>query len=175
MITIKKFNEINIIPNSLVVFDIDETLIKFEGIDFKWWKNKFNKYYKMVRDYNIAEELANEEWIKIINRSDPELVDDYIHKFIEQLEENDCHTILLTARNNVLRDLTLEHLSKVNLYFENVYFNGEKGDELKKIVESTYPNIQNIIVIDDREQNLEDIKNKFNGTNYKLNLYAIKT
>lgn len=55
---INKFSEIEIIQNSLVVFDIDDTLIKFDGIDFKWWKNKFNKYYKLTKDYDLADKLS---------------------------------------------------------------------------------------------------------------------
>lgn len=176
MKTINSFNQIEIIPNSLVVFDIDETLIKFDGIDFKWWKNKFNKYYKMTHNNNLADKLANQDWIKIIQMVQPELVDEQIHQFIQQLREANCEIILLTARNEIIRELTLQHLSGLNFNFDSnkIFFNENKGDELLKLSNQWSGRFSNIIVVDDIKQNLEDIKNKMNGFGVNLQLYNIQ-
>ncbi len=79
---IKKFNQIQIIPGSLVVFDIDDTLIKFDGIDLKWWKNKVKKYMVMTRNEQLAEIMANNDLMKIMEKCEPELVDENIFDFI---------------------------------------------------------------------------------------------
>lgn len=176
MITnITKFEQITIVPNSLVVFDIDETLLKFDGIDMKWWKNKFNKYYKLTQNYDLAENMSHSDWIKIISNCDPELVDDKIHDFIDSLYENNCKIILLTARNEILRIATNEHIDKLNLNVDknNIYFNGDKGDELLRIITHNYPEIRNIIVIDDLEENLIDVQQKLENNNYNLFLYKM--
>jgi hypothetical protein len=175
MITpITSFDQIEIIPESLVVFDIDDTLIRFDGIDLKWWKNKIKKYIVMTRDEQLAESMANSDLIKIMNTYDPELVDNQVHNFITRLQESNCHIILLTARDENIRELTIRHLQSVNLNFEHIYFNQNKGDELKKIVSEQYEHISNIIMIDDMMANLEDIKQKFSDSNYTIKLYNIR-
>ncbi len=106
--TISKFEQITIIPSSLVVFDIDETLLKFDGIDQKWWRNKFNKYYTLTKNYDLADSMSHSDWIKIVKIAEPELVDGKIHDFIDLLYENDCKIILLTARNEILHLCTFK-------------------------------------------------------------------
>lgn len=174
--TITKFEQITIIPSSLVVFDIDETLLKFDGIDQKWWRNKFNKYYTLTKNYDLADSMSHSDWIKIVKIAEPELIDDKIHDFIDLLYENDCKIILLTARHEILKETTIEHIDKINLNVnkDNIYFNSNKGEELYKIVSELYPTVQNIIVVDDFEQNLIDIQSKMQSTNYNLHLYKIK-
>lgn len=174
--TITKFEQIEIIPSSLVVFDIDETLLKFDGIDHKWWKNKFNKYYRLTQNYELAESMSHNDWIKIVKIAEPELVDIKVHNFIDLLYDNDCKIILLTARNQILKEITNEHIDKINLNINknNIYFNEEKGNELYRIITDIYPEIKNIMVIDDLEENLIDIQSKMKNTNYNLHLYKIK-
>lgn len=173
---IKKFNQIDIIPNSLVVFDIDETLIKFDGVDYKWWKNKFNKYFKMTNNSDLADYLANKDWIDLVSKIDPDLVDEEIYNFINKLKDYNCQIIFLTARNDVLKTLTYQHLHKVNLLIDHqhIYFNQYKGDELFKLTNEKYTDIENIIVIDDIKENLSDIKEKMQNTKFNLFLYNIK-
>lgn len=62
--------------------------------------------------------------INLIANSNFELVDDYIHHFNDSSKINQCHIILLTARNNAI----------IDLYFEHIYFNEHKGDELVRII-----------------------------------------
>jgi hypothetical protein len=170
---ISKFAQVKLIPSALIVIDIDDTLIKYDGIDFAWWKNKFNKYYSITKDYDLSDNLANQDWIKLIKKCDPELVDDCVHQFVNKAKSLQTHIILLTARNSIIKNLTVEHLTKVDLYFEHIYFNENKGDELVQIVNSNYSNCTDIIVIDDKEQNLIDIRDKIDSSKYTLHLYRI--
>lgn len=174
--TITRFEQITIIPSSLVVFDIDETLLKFDGVDQKWWRNKFNKYYTLTKNYELADSMSHNDWIKIVKIAEPELVDNKIHNFIDLLYENDCKIILLTARNQILKETTNEHIKKLNLNVnkDNIYFNSNKGEELLKIITESYSEIKNIIVVDDLEENLIDIQKKMENTVYNLLLYKIK-
>lgn len=174
MKTIKKFCQIKIIPNSLVILDIDDTLIKFEGVNYIWWKNKYNKYYKIHQKHETAEELANEDWKKIVSKTEPKLVDEEIYEFIDELIKNNCYITLLTARNIKFKDLTLEHLAKVNLDLYQVYFNSNKGDELYKISHKNYFHLNNIIVVDDVMHNLENIQLKMKDSKFNIHLYNIK-
>lgn len=171
--TIKKFQQINVIPKSLVVLDIDETILKFEDINHKWWKSKFNRYYKLTQSYDLANNMAHSDWVKTVSNIQPELVDDDFYIFLEHINNCKCETILLTARNHKLKDLTHEHLDKINLKFNKIFFNKNKGDELYNIVHNEFLHIENIIVVDDLLSNLTDIKNKFLETKFNLHLYNI--
>jgi hypothetical protein len=175
--TISKFHQIKIIPKSLVVLDIDETIIKFQDVDKKWWKNKFNKYYRLCKDYDLADRMAHKDWIKLVSVIDPILVDENIHDWITLIKNNDCPLILLTARSNILCELTSQHLNKVNLNIEKdrIYFNENKGDELYKVAHDLYPEIENIIMVDDLESNLVDIKEKLSQTRFNLHLYNMNS
>jgi hypothetical protein len=168
---ITRFNQIEIIPSSLIVFDIDETLIKFDGIDTRWWKSKFNKYYKQTQNYDLSEYLSHQEWIKIVSLCKPDLVDENIHSFVEEAKTKNCHIILLTARTNNLKDLTIQHIKDAGFSFEHIYFDNEKGNALSKIINDSYANVKNIIVVDDLKQNLDDINSKVSSTKYNLQLY----
>lgn len=171
--TIKKFHQINVIPKSLIVLDIDETILKFEDINHKWWKSKINRYYKLTQSFDLADSMAHNDWVNLVFDMQPELVDDKFHNFLEHINKHDCETILLTARNNKLKDLTNQHLNKVDLKFKKIFFNENKGDELYNIVHNDFLHIENIIVVDDLLSNLTDIKNKFLETKFNLYLYNI--
>ena len=174
MIPIRRFNQITIVANSLVVFDIDETLIKFDGIDYKWWQNKAKKFLIQTRDNKLAEQMANEELRQKLSTIPPELVDPDIFQFIQRLQEANCQIILLTARKGELRDMTPAHLSSVGLSFEHIYYNENKGDQLLQLVSTTYNQFHDIIVVDDMKPNLTDIETKLSGLEVNLHLYNIK-
>ena len=92
---------------------------------FDWWNNKFNKYYKLTNNYDLTDMMSNQDWIKIVFKCEPELVDEQIHDFIESLKENNCHIILLTARNNQLKELT-EVIREKTLEESRVFFKKTK-------------------------------------------------
>ena len=170
---ITKFNQIDIIPNSLIVLDIDETIIKFDNINKKWWRNTFDKYYSLTQDYDNADNLSLDECISYVTVTEPKLVDDEIYRWFDSINKHDCDLIFLTARNASLKDITHLHLNKVNLSVDGnkIYFNRNKGDELFSIANKDYSHIKNIIVVDDVEHNLTDIKDKFMDTCFNLHLY----
>lgn len=170
---IKKFNEIKLISNSLIVLDIDETIIKFDNINKKWWSNTFDKHYSITKDYDHADNLSLDEWISHVTITEPKLVDDKIYEWIDLTDKHDCDLIFLTARKKSLKNITFLHLNKVNLSFDEnkIYFNENKGDELFNIANKEYSHKKNIIVVDDIKSNLIDIQDKFTDTSFNLHLY----
>lgn len=170
---INDYSQIKIIPNSLIVFDIDETIIKFPELGKNWWKNKFNHYYAIYNDYDKADISALEDWIEHVKINKPEMInkDSFIEFFNSSLDNN-CKIIFLTARNEKLKDLTLQHLIHVDVINHNkvydIYFNENKGEELEKILSKEEFN--DILFIDDLEENLKDVSNHLYDK-YNLNLY----
>jgi hypothetical protein len=47
------------------VIDFDETIIKFDKINKFWWKNTFEKYYKIYNNYDLADSSTYNKWIQI--------------------------------------------------------------------------------------------------------------
>ena len=37
---ITNYDQITILHKSLVILDIDETILKFDGINYEWWENE---------------------------------------------------------------------------------------------------------------------------------------
>lgn len=174
---ISKFHQIKIIPNSIVIFDIDDTLIKFNNVNRQWWSNKVNQYHNDIKDYSKSNKMALRDWIEIIKSQEPLLVDENVGEFMNQLKLHNCEIVLLTARNKILHDLTLQHLSKLNLKFEKVLFSEEKGNELCNLMAKHYSNHSNIIIVDDIENNLLDMQDKIIKFNSDLqtHLYMMVT
>ncbi len=178
MITpINYFNQIQLVPNSLIVFDIDETIISFEDINKGWWKRTIAKYYTQTNDYDLSNELSLNEWITHISNLKPQLLDEVnFINLIRQAKELNCPIIMLTARKKFLFDITIAHITycKIDIDSDSIYFNENKGKELFDIVTNKYYNYNNIIFIDDFESNLQNVANTFSGLDqYSLQLYKI--
>lgn len=178
IIPINSFNQVQLVPNSLIVFDIDETVISFEDINEGWWKKTFSKYYGQTNDYDLADELSLNEWVTHIKNSKPQLLDEVnFINLIKQAKELNCEIIMLTSRRKFLFDVTIAHIAHCNIDIDSdsIYFNENKGKELYDIVTSKYQKYDNIIFIDDVESNLEDVDNTFSSLDkYTLQLYKIE-
>lgn len=163
MLTITNYSQIKIIPNSLVVFDIDDTIMHFPEMDKTWWKRRFDELFVLHQDYKKTDQYVLREWIHNAYNMDPQHIDeDEFFHLIDKLHANNCKIIFLTARGEQLRDITHEHFRKCNININNndLYHNENKGDELKKIVFTRFPHIHDIIFIDDVKRNLDDVYNK---------------
>ena len=142
---ITKFNQIPIIPNSLIVLDIDETIIKFNNINRNWWITNTNRHFINTKNYYVADQLSFRDWITYVTNTNPTLVDDKINSWIKDSKADNCDLILLTARKKFLKYITLLHLNSVNLNFnkELIFFNENKGDALLNITKNLYSNKKN--------------------------------
>ncbi len=174
--SITSFNQVNIIPNSLIVLDIDDTILGFDGIDDKWWIDRIQYYMEKSYDYKTADHMALTDWINYIKVNKPKLLDKInFLEFLDSAYKLGCEVILLTARKECFKELTYQHVKDLDIDIETdkIYFNENKGIELKNILENKYTNYKNIIFIDDNIKNIINVQNTFENVDYNTNLYKI--
>ncbi len=174
--TINSFRKINLKPKSLVVLDIDETILGFPTIPKNWWKNVFDNYYLLTNNFDTAEKLALKDWTNIIKKSKPiKLEPKQLEIFITNTKDLDCELLILTARNPILTELTIKHLASIGIDHSNVIHDKNKGRKLLNLVQTRYSHIDNIVFIDDLLSNLEDVQHHFknHSDKYNLELYNI--
>lgn len=156
--TIKKFSEILSINNGLYVFDIDETFMVFNGITGKWWEKESNallgRYPK-----EKAERLMDEKFRKKITKKNPKPTDLNGFKDIEKrskLLNNDI--IFLTARTEDYREITMKQLEYIYPGINYpVYFSSEKGKALKEIIDNSEKKYEEVVFVDDKDYNINDV------------------
>lgn len=174
LINISTFDDIKIKQKTLVICDIDETILKFDIITPKWWKDTFNFYYQKTKKYDLADTKTYECWIDYIMNNKP-IATDYngLINLFNQVKETDSELIFVTARRNDLIEITNEHLSYININNFNykIYHIGDipKGKFIKTNIQIDSYN--SVIFIDDLITNLESVY-EFNNkvTLYKFNI-----
>jgi len=155
---IQSFSQIHIIPHSLVVLDIDETVLTYANLSKKWWKDEINLRYLETGCYHAAEKKALVYWKQLILSAVPIALDTQnCRQFIENAVAQGCHFIFLTARHPDLLEITRTHLNQIGIYNrERIYFDENKGAKLVEIFEM-HKECKNVIVVDDLMRNLNSI------------------
>ncbi len=142
--SISNFSQIEIIPNSLIVLDIDETILTF---DYK--SKKINIPIKLdSENFNNFIKVCKKTGCKIILLT---------ARFGAQHDE--------TIQN--LKDI------EFRINSNKIFYSIKKGEKLLELVNDKYKYIENIIFIDDFAPNLKDVEKAFGSNQYKLNLYLI--
>lgn len=158
--TIKSFHEIQFSPKTLYVLDFDDTIAKFEGIDNKWWRKRYDFHYGVHNCHNKAEELSLIEWKSKVEDIDPEHVDeDGLKYLVEHCSVSGSHLVILTARNKILKDITNDQLSKLlpDHNIDVIYCSFEsKGAMMEKYIkkELNEHEFDHIVFIDDKKHNI---------------------
>jgi hypothetical protein len=178
MIEISTYKEIDIIPNSLIVFDIDDTLIKFNELGKSWWDSEMIKNKKVHNnDFNKARETTLKTWIEQIQIHKPVHIDkDAFEGLLLKALTRRCHIIFLTARDASIRHLTEKHLEAcgIKYYHRDLYHSENKGLALKNILkEERFQHYKHIIVVDDMLHNLVNINDTIKS-NHNLYLYLFR-
>jgi hypothetical protein len=176
---INSFSQIDSIkPNSLVVLDIDDTIMKFQHVDTEWWDKIYNQLLPTYKENTYTQvELL---WTDYVSNNKPVVQDkENLYKFLDTITIRNCQLILLTARDKSISLLTTKHLKEcgIDMHWSRIFYSRNKGSELKYIVSTIFPEIQNIIFVDDLIENLIDIQTVFNTvelSKYNLELYKIK-
>jgi len=163
---IKNYNEIDVTPNSLIILDLDETIIRYPYITAKWWENT-RKAYALI-DEKTADERSYSDWLYIINSYKPNLLDTIeFNKLLMRIKETNSNFIIVTARNIKLKEITLKHLETFNINCD-VYYSLDKGVMINAIKQNYIYN--DISFIDD---NLKYIK-QVEELNPEIYTYHIK-
>lgn len=171
---IKNYNEIVVPDNTLVVLDIDETIIKFNGLH-NTWVSELRKYYELFHEKKKADQMALNEWINIISTEKPELLDEELFlDLVDRVKKSNSDLILLTARNKELCDVTIKNLKDCNLDIDSndIYYSWPKGNKLVEVYNNKYVG-KNVIFVDDKLDNLEDVEKSLKENNINITSYLI--
>ncbi len=158
---ISDFSGIKLLDNNdetLYVFDIDETLMVYDGIDSKWWRKRMN-------ETNENETAVLDDWLNHIAINKPK----HTHEssFNTLLNNvNRSNVICLTARKESLDNSTKQHLAEIGVKDIPIYYSdgwNSKGSKLKNIIVTTYPTIRNIVFVDDNKNNITSVNKVFSS------------
>jgi hypothetical protein len=161
--TVSTFKDIPIKRNTLVLCDIDDTVIVFEKLGKKWWRERFDDYYERNGDYEFSEQATLKEWIHQIHKEIPVQVDStgFAH-LMERINETGSTIVFVTARTHELFCLTLHHLKqaginpKTDIHYTN---NTPKGDYIADVLD--FEDFDHVIFIDDMEHHVNSVERVF--------------
>ena len=163
MTTVKSFKDIPVERNTLVLCDIDDTVIVFEKLGKKWWRERFADYYERNGDYEFSEKAVLKEWIHQIHKEKPVHVDkEGFEDFVERINSTGSTLVFVTARTSDLYCLTLHHLKQVGITPKtDVHYtnNTPKGDYIANVID--FDDFDHIVFIDDMEHNVNSVKRVF--------------
>ena len=178
MIQIDTFDKIIIESKTLVLSDIDETILFYDKIDQEWWKTKID-YYLNVKKYDSsnANIYALDDWFEHIKINLPKHTDKIgFGKFLENIKNTDSKLIFITARHPNFKQITEDHFNNLGLKssdYEVHYLGGSsKGQYIEKNIDTS--NYDNIIFIDDLDKNIMSVEKAFANSN-KIIKIKLKT
>ena len=143
------FRDVCVRPASLVVLDIDDTVMKFEEMGRHWWVKK---------EAEVGRDETMRIWVENAHIQVPVLTEPQeFPAFLQRVFDANAHLVFLTARSVELRELTLIQLTKCGIEIDskNVYFSRDKGECLKSIVQAG--GFTQVTFIDDMEHNVESV------------------
>lgn len=170
--------------DSLIIFDIDNTLMETEqtlGSD-QWFYFRMNQLLEEGFAQKEALNRALREWISIQNISNVKVVEEGTSEFVEELQKQNYNIIGLTTRGLEMSFTTIVQLQSLNInlkhsapfkedlffkngnrgifYHEGILFTmaSSKGEALYKFLTLIEKIPSKIIFINDKKQHLEDVE-----------------
>jgi hypothetical protein len=170
--TIKSLKEIPISRNTLILCDIDDTIIAFDKLGKKWWRERFDDYFERNGDYEFSKQAVLKEWIHQIHKQKPVHVDEEgFTDFMERINLSDSTLVFITARHPDLFGLTSYHLKQLGINSTiDVHYTDEtpKGDYIANVID--FEDFEHVIFIDDMEHNIQSVKRVFGD---KVEVYLV--
>lgn len=171
----------HVTPNTLVVFDIDNTLAAPEGVlgSDQWFSHMVEQKKAEGFDYTHAVNSSLPIYYLVAFNIDLQLLDNKSLYVLEKLKEMNAKSMCLTARSLYVAERTLEQLKKINLDFnppseeekvltlahtslfkKGCLFSGlnDKGEALFAYLDSLGLRPDNIIFIDDKHSNIKTVE-----------------
>ncbi len=166
---ISSFFDISLKRNSLVILDIDDTVIYYKGIDKQWWTDTFSKEYEKTRDYDITDVSTDNIWyetIKILNPSYTDMIG--YENLLFQCMQTDSKIIFISLRKEEEETRNrLKYYLKVKR--DDIHCIGYKNKALYVKENISLDSYKDILFIDDQDNNLNDFKEHFPDSNvYKF-------
>lgn len=196
IIELKSFKDLNLSQvdqKTLVVFDIDNTLVRQNSmIGTHQWGDYLAE--RAVR-FGVEEKTAKDSQHKAFADVQPFVnvvpVEIEILEMLEQLSKRGISNFALTARSSVLQSVTLRQLQVLKHNFsksfpmikntellknylkDGVIFSGStpKGELLKLIIENSEQKFTRIIFVDDKAYNLDSVEKSFAQSSIELKSY----
>lgn len=111
------FRDVAVRPNSLVLVDIDETILFYEQIDERWWQERTDYHVQSLNcDRPSAFVRATEDWFAHIREHLPQPTDAAgFATLLGQIRRSNSTLRLVTARNPKYKAITDAHLSHLGL------------------------------------------------------------
>lgn len=161
---IKSFNQIAIKNKSLIACDIDNTVLKFNGITPTWWDNVYKNNRKLFGNTNFAYEISLDKWISHIKITKPEHTDSSgFCNMLHNCNITNSEFVFVTARNIKFEEMTRVHLTDIGIDMSKykIHFLGDycKGKYIKNYLFNNTIHTS-IVFIDDLEHNLLGVKNE---------------
>lgn len=175
MQTISTFTNIQLYENTLVILDIDETLLRYENIDKKWWKDRFNYYYNIHNHSEKSDECTINDWLDFIKTSNPTHTDKEGFVDLEKrIDDLNCKLIFVTARNKELEAITHTHFDHLEIKNKEIYFtSGEnKAHTIENVINKYLRKHEHVIFVDDLDTNLNDVNQHFEN---KIKCFKFET
>jgi hypothetical protein len=170
---IHTFKDIPIKRNTLVLCDIDDTVIVFEKLGKKWWRERFDDYYERTGDFEWSEKAVLKEWVYTIRTMEPVHVDEHgFCSFVERIEQTGSTLVFVTARGEDISDLTTIHLNSAGIYPKtDVHHtnNTPKGEYIANVID--FDDFEHVVFIDDMEHNIQSVQSTF-GDKVELYLFC---
>lgn len=171
VINTNTFDKIIIKPKTLLICDIDDTILKFEHIDSKWWNEKYHYFLAESNNPEQADSKTLECWIEYVITNNPTHTDQVgFQNLLKKISETKSELIFVTARRIGLEEITKKHFDHINISNQDykIYHIGNvpKGKFIKSNIQ--FDNFENFVFVDDLDKNLESV---YNAMGNKFILY----
>jgi hypothetical protein len=157
--------------NTLVICDIDETILHFttddNQINNNWWDQKKRQYMETYGcDLKTAGDHVYDEWHDIVKNTNPQFTDSTgFIEMLDKLNKKNSDIVFLTARKEDTLNLTHKHFINIGINPNNfdLHFTSlsAKGPYIKSNIDIS--NYKKVIFIDDAKHNLDSVYETFNG------------
>lgn len=182
-----------ITPETLVVFDIDNTLIRQNQMigTHQWGDYMAARAVRRGVSVDEARQMQHQAFAEVQPSVAVVPVEESVRNVLNLLSQKSVAHFALTARAAVLKDVTRAQLKILNHSFaqsfpeqkdpavladylnDGIIFSGAtpKGELLKKIIDNSKTKFTKIIFIDDKLYNLESVEKSFEQSNIILESY----
>lgn len=158
--TINSFDQIKLRANTLVLSDIDETILRFDPIDGTWWRKQFDFHYQANKDYDAADTYAQEKWVEIVSIHKPTHTDSIgFFRLIERIKRTGSSLEFVTARNNELIPYTQKHFKDLDINYMDWVVHHLSGQSKGQYIQTNFElsKYDHVIFIDDLDYNLQSV------------------
>ena len=157
---ISSFKNVKIEKKTLIMCDIDDTILTFYPYD---WNKMYQFNLMRYKTPEMAMNITNQQWYDIVTYSVPYMTDkEGFFDMLKRIMETDSLIVFVTARHIDFKDLAYKHFKDIGIenYKYYIHFCGSKskGDYILKNV--YMKGFKKIIFIDDLMHNLIDVKSK---------------